>query len=76
VCDNKLILSKRLEKATGEKFPPGDQLHTEETNAFLQKVLKKMNVECTPPLTNSRMIDTLVGEYLESQCISPSKTIT
>lgn len=50
----------RLEKATGEKFPPNDQLHTEETNEFLKKVLKKMNVECTPPLTNTRMIDTLV----------------
>lgn len=61
-----------LEKATGEKFPPNDQLHTEETNEFLRKVLKKMNVECTPPLTNTRMIDTLVGEFLESQCESPT----
>ncbi|PKS11478.1 hypothetical protein jhhlp_003242 [Lomentospora prolificans] len=61
-----------LEKVTGEKFPPGEQLHTAETNEFLQKVLKKMNVECTPPLTNSRMIDCLVGEFLESQCISPT----
>lgn len=50
-----------LEKATGEKFPPGDQLHTKETNEFLQKVLKKMNVQCSPPLTNSRMIDKLVS---------------
>lgn len=49
-----------LEEATGEKFPPGDQLHTKETNEFLKKVLKKMNLECPPPLTNSRMIDTMV----------------
>lgn len=69
-----LVIFKRLEKITGEKFPPGDQLHTAETNEFLQKVLKKMNVECTPPLTNSRMIDCLVGEFLESQCISPSES--
>lgn len=60
-----------LEKATGEKFPPADQLHTEETNQFLQKVLKKMKVDCSPPLTNSRMIDKLVGEYIEEQCINP-----
>ncbi|RAL62685.1 hypothetical protein DID88_004528 [Monilinia fructigena] len=39
-----------LEEATGEKFPPSDQLHTEETNEFLKKVLKKMNVECSPLL--------------------------
>ncbi|KAJ3943510.1 lysyl-tRNA synthetase [Colletotrichum fioriniae] len=61
-----------LEKATGEKFPPADQLHTPETNEFLQKVLKKMNLECSPPLTNARMIDKLVGEYIEEQCVNPS----
>ena len=33
-----------LEKATGEKFPPGDQLHTEETNEFLKKVLQKVKI--------------------------------
>ena len=61
-----------LEKATGEKFPPGDQLHTQETNEFLKKVLQKVNVECTPPLTNSRMIDKLVGEFIEEDCVNPT----
>ena len=61
-----------LEKATGEKFPPGDQLHTEETNAFFKRVLKKMNVECSPPLTNARMLDKLVGEFIEETCINPT----
>ncbi|KAG0645825.1 Lysyl-tRNA synthetase [Hyphodiscus hymeniophilus] len=61
-----------LEEATGEKFPPGDQLHTEETNAFFKRVLKKMNVDCTPPLTNARMLDKLVGEFIEETCISPT----
>ncbi|KDN61513.1 putative lysyl-tRNA synthetase [Colletotrichum sublineola] len=61
-----------LEKATGEKFPSADQLHTAETNEFLQKVLKKMKLECSPPLTNARMIDKLVGEYIEEQCVNPS----
>lgn len=50
-----------LEKATGEKFPPHNELHTKETNEFLQRVLKKVNVECSPPLTNARMIDKLVS---------------
>ncbi|ORX94746.1 putative Lysyl-tRNA synthetase, cytoplasmic [Clohesyomyces aquaticus] len=60
-----------LEKATGEKFPPANTLHTPEANEFLQKVLKKVNVECSPPLTASRMIDKLVGEFIEETCISP-----
>ncbi|TPX14650.1 uncharacterized protein E0L32_005342 [Thyridium curvatum] len=60
-----------LEKQTGKKFPPGDQLHTEETNQFLRDLLKEKNLECTPPLTNARMLDKLVGEYIEEQCVSP-----
>jgi lysyl-tRNA synthetase class 2 len=61
-----------LEEAVGEKFPPGDQLHTTETNEFLKKVLKKVNVECSPPQTNARMLDKLVGEYIEETCINPT----
>ncbi|KAF2229091.1 lysyl-tRNA synthetase [Viridothelium virens] len=61
-----------LEEATGEKFPPGDQLHTKETNDFLKRVLQKVNVECSPPLTNARMIDKLVGEFIEEKCINPT----
>jgi|SRR3569833_28107 len=37
-----------LEKATGKTFPPGDQLHTDETNKFLRDVLAEQNMECTP----------------------------
>ena len=59
-----------LEEAVGEKFPPADTLHTTETNEFLKKVLTKTKVECSPPLTNARMLDALVGEFLESQCVS------
>ncbi|KAK7956726.1 lysyl-tRNA synthetase [Apiospora aurea] len=61
-----------LEEKTGEKFPAGDQMHTAETGEFLKKVLAKMGVECSPPHTNARMLDTLVGEFLESQCINPT----
>ncbi|KAJ5669639.1 hypothetical protein N7462_010709 [Penicillium macrosclerotiorum] len=61
-----------LEEACGEKFPPGDQLHTQESNEFLKRVLKKMNVECSAPQTNARMLDKLVGEFIESTCINPT----
>lgn len=59
-----------LEEAVGEKFPPADELHTEETGEFLKRALNKTGVECTPPLTNARIIDALVGEFLESKCVS------
>jgi len=61
-----------LEEAVGEKFPPGDQLHTQETNEFLKRILKKMDVECSPPMTNARMLDKLVGEFIEEKCINPT----
>lgn len=61
-----------LEEATGEKFPPGDQLHTAETNEFFRRVLKKMKVDCSPPLTNARMLDKLVGEFIEETCVNPT----
>lgn len=61
-----------LEEACGEPFPPGDQLHTQETNEFLRRMLKKTGIECTPPLTNARMVDKLVGEFIEEKCINPT----
>jgi lysyl-tRNA synthetase class 2 len=64
--------SPELERTTGEKFPPYEELHTDETNQFLQRVCKKMNVECPPPLTNARMIDKLTGEFIETQCVNPT----
>jgi len=30
------------------------------------------NVECSEPRTNARMLDKLVGEYIEPLCISPA----
>ena len=61
-----------LEEACGEKFPPGDTMHTDDFNQFLKRMLKKTGVECTPPLTNARMLDTLVGEFIEEKCINPT----
>ncbi|KAB5543020.1 hypothetical protein GE09DRAFT_1225168 [Coniochaeta sp. 2T2.1] len=61
-----------LERISGEKFPPYDELHTDATGEFLKKILKKMNVECPPPLTNARMLDKLVGEFIEEQCVNPT----
>ncbi|MCJ1478411.1 lysyl-tRNA synthetase [Lambiella insularis] len=61
-----------LEEACGEQFPPGEQLHTKETNEFLKRILKKKGVDCSPPQTNARMLDKLVGEFIEDRCINPT----
>jgi lysyl-tRNA synthetase class 2 len=61
-----------LEEKLGVQFPPGDELHTEQTNSWLRDICKKHNVECSEPRTNARMLDKLVGEYIEPLCISPA----
>lgn len=61
-----------LEKCTGVKFPPGEELHTDATNQFLKDLLKKHKIECSPPQTNARMLDKLVGEFIEETCINPT----
>ncbi|EJD02921.1 lysine-tRNA ligase [Fomitiporia mediterranea MF3/22] len=61
-----------LEEKLGVKFPPGDQLHTAEANKFLQDLCQKHNVNCPEPKTNPRLLDKLVGEFVEPLCINPS----
>ncbi|KAF1919297.1 hypothetical protein BDU57DRAFT_469197 [Ampelomyces quisqualis] len=68
----KVEMIPALEEATGEQFPPANELHTKETNEFLKRVLKKVNVDCSEPRTNARMIDKLVGEFIEETAISPT----
>lgn len=37
-----------LEEKLGVKFPPGDQLHTDETNVFLRDLCKKVRLQYSP----------------------------
>lgn len=62
---------EELEKVFNVTFPSGDQLHTEETGKFLKQILIDNKLDCTPPLTNARMLDKLVGE-LEDASINPT----
>jgi lysyl-tRNA synthetase class 2 len=63
---------EELEKQTGSKFPPGEELHSDATNRFLRELCEKHNVDCAEPKTNTRMLDKLTGDFIETQCVSPS----
>ncbi|KAI0779259.1 lysyl-tRNA synthetase [Fomes fomentarius] len=52
--------------------PPGETLHTDEANSFLRELCQKHNVDCSEPKTNARLLDKLVGEFIEPLCISPA----
>lgn len=58
-----------LEECLGVKIP--SPLESDEANLFLQQLCKKHEVRCDAPLTTARLLDKLVGKYLESQCTNP-----
>lgn len=61
-----------LEAALGEKLPAPDQLHTEEARQHLDQICVSKGVECSAPRTAARLLDKLVGDYLEETCINPA----
>jgi len=58
-----------LEEATGTKFPP---LESPECHPFLEDLCKKHQVECGAPRTVARLVDKLVGHFLEETCVNPA----
>jgi len=61
-----------LEKALGVQLPKPDTLHTEEARLHLDRICVEKQVECPPPRTCARLLDKLVGDYLEETCINPT----
>lgn len=68
----RISMIKSLEEQLNVKFPAADQLQTPAANQFLDALCKKHEVECPSPRTTSRLLDKLVGEYLEETCINPT----
>ena len=50
---------------------PAD-LGTSEAREFLDSECERLGVECSAPRTTARLLDKLVGEFVESKCINPT----
>ncbi|XP_071743833.1 lysine--tRNA ligase [Lepeophtheirus salmonis] len=61
-----------LEAILNTKLPSPDQLHTDEARMKLDSLCIAHNVECASPRTAARLLDKLVGEFLEETCINPT----
>eukprot|EP00732_Lithocolla_globosa_P000891 Lithocolla_globosa_v1_NODE_350_length_4366_cov_13.568778.p1 type:complete len:656 gc:universal NODE_350_length_4366_cov_13.568778:30-1997(+) len=61
-----------LEEALGVTFPDPKEFGTEETRKFLDDLCRKNEVECSAPRTTARLLDKLVGDYIEVKCDSPT----
>ncbi|XP_060522009.1 lysine--tRNA ligase [Cylas formicarius] len=61
-----------LESTLNVKFPLATELNGEAANKFISDLCIKHNVECPAPRTTARLLDKLVGEFIEEKCINPT----
>ncbi|XP_031504841.1 lysine--tRNA ligase isoform X1 [Nymphaea colorata] len=47
-------------------------LTSEAANRYLVDACEKFGVKCPPPQTTARLLDKLVGHFLEEQCVNPT----
>ena len=61
-----------LEKECGVKLPSATTYHTPEAQKFFDDLCVKFQVDCSPPRTTARLLDKLVGHFLETKCRNPT----
>jgi lysyl-tRNA synthetase class 2 len=59
-----------LKELAGVTLPA--DLNSEETRQFLIKTCAEKNVNCADPKTTSRLLDKLVGDFIEPTCVNPT----
>lgn len=70
VIRRRISMLRDLEACLGEQLP--QPLEGEACRAKLQELVLKHDVNCPPPQTTARLLDKLVGEFLEEQCVNPT----
>ncbi|GFV96316.1 lysine--tRNA ligase [Trichonephila clavipes] len=61
-----------LEAAMGVKLPEPESLGSPESNKIFSDLCTKYEIECPPPRTTARLLDKLVGHFLEENFINPT----
>jgi lysyl-tRNA synthetase class 2 len=65
----RISMMEGLEEKMGVKLPAMDD---PEVDIKLVELLNQFQLECTPPHTTARLLDTFVGEFLEDNIIHPT----
>ncbi|XP_021810034.1 lysine--tRNA ligase, cytoplasmic-like isoform X2 [Prunus avium] len=60
-----------LNKIADLNINPAD-LSSDEANKYLKEACKKFDIICSPPETTTRLLDKLVGHFLEETCVNPT----
>ncbi|KAF5456338.1 hypothetical protein F2P56_025833 [Juglans regia] len=59
-----------LEKMANLNIPK--DLSSDEANKYLKDACIKHEIKCSPPETTARLLDKLVGHFLEETCVNPT----
>ncbi|XP_078045610.1 lysyl-tRNA synthetase isoform X2 [Augochlora pura] len=68
----RVSMMKTLEEVLNVKLPPAEELGTLDTNKLLSELCVKHEIECPAPRTTARLLDKLVGEFIEETCVNPT----
>lgn len=68
----KIKMIEELEKSLSVKLPPATEFDTPEATKLLKDLCAKHEIECPPPHTSARLLDKLVGHFIEDQIIDPT----
>lgn len=68
----RMSMIEDLEREIGVNFPSADTYEKPEYRDFLDKLCEKLSVPCSEPRTTTRLLDKLVGEFLETKCLNPT----
>jgi len=66
----RISIIEGIEAGLKEKIPR--PLDSDETNAFLRKACEDRKIECIPPYTTARLLDTLAEQFVEPLCEAPT----
>ncbi|KAK3085373.1 hypothetical protein FSP39_002339 [Pinctada imbricata] len=68
----RVSMVSELENKLDVKFPDPQEFDQESTRKFLDDLCIKHEVDCSAPRTVARLLDKLVGEFIEEECINPT----
>lgn len=66
----RIDMIEELESMAGLSIPK--DLASEEANQYLKNACLKYDIKCAPPQTTARLLDKLVGHFLEETCVNPT----
>ncbi|PKI34236.1 hypothetical protein CRG98_045369 [Punica granatum] len=66
----RIDMVEELEKIAGLNI--SRDFSSDEANKYLVETCAKFDVKCPPPQTTARLLDKLVGHFLEETCVNPT----